>query len=61
MNAIDFQADPKPLFAGWRIARFKRVGSTNDEARRAALAGDAGRLWVVADEQTHGRGRKGRF
>ena len=61
LNAIDFQADPKPLFAGWRVARFARVGSTNDEARRSALAGDAGRLWVVAEEQTHGRGRKGRF
>jgi len=61
LNALDFQADPKPLFAGWRVARFARVGSTNDEARRLALGGDAGRLWVVAKEQTHGRGRKGRF
>jgi BirA family biotin operon repressor/biotin-[acetyl-CoA-carboxylase] ligase len=61
LNAIHFQIDPKPLFAGWRVARFNRVGSTNDEARRFVLAGDAGRLWVVAEEQTHGRGRKGRF
>ena len=61
MNAIDFQVVPEPLFAGWRVARFTRVESTNDEARRSALAGDAGRLWVVAEEQTHGRGRKGRF
>jgi BirA family biotin operon repressor/biotin-[acetyl-CoA-carboxylase] ligase len=61
LNATDFQADPKPLFAGWRVARFARVASTNDEARRCALGGDAGRLWVVAAEQTHGRGRKGRF
>ena len=61
MNAIGFQIEPRPLFAGWRVARFARVGSTNDEARSAALAGDAGRLWVVAEEQTHGRGRKGRF
>jgi BirA family biotin operon repressor/biotin-[acetyl-CoA-carboxylase] ligase len=61
LNAIDFQIDLKPLFAGWRVARFARVSSTNDEARRSALAGDAGRLWVVAEEQTHGRGRKGRF
>jgi BirA family biotin operon repressor/biotin-[acetyl-CoA-carboxylase] ligase len=57
----DRQIDPQPLIAGWRIARLARVGSTNDEARRRALAGDPGRLWVVADEQTHGRGRKGRF
>ncbi len=61
MNAIDIQLDPQPLFAGWRVARFARVGSTNDEARGAALDGDSGRLWVVAAEQTHGRGRKGRF
>jgi len=61
LNAVDFRPDPQPLFAGWRIARFARLGSTNDEARRAALAGDPGRLWIVADEQVHGRGRKGRF
>jgi BirA family transcriptional regulator, biotin operon repressor / biotin---[acetyl-CoA-carboxylase] ligase len=61
LNAFNFSADPKPLFAGWRVARLARVGSTNDEARRLAAAGDAGRLWVVAEEQTHGRGRKGRF
>jgi len=61
LNAIDIQVDPQPLFAGWRVARFARLGSTNDEARRAALDGDSGRLWIVAEEQTHGRGRKGRF
>ena len=36
------------------------IDSTNEEARRRALAGDAGRLWIVADEQTAGRGRRGR-
>jgi BirA family biotin operon repressor/biotin-[acetyl-CoA-carboxylase] ligase len=46
--------------AGWRVERLSRVGSTNDEARRRALAGDPGRLWVVAREQTQGRGRRGR-
>ena len=34
--------------------------STNEEARRRALAGDPGRLWIVADQQTAGRGRRGR-
>jgi len=61
LNAIDRHHDPRPLFAGWRVLRLASVGSTNDEARRAALAGDGGRLWVVAAEQTHGRGRKGRY
>ena len=37
-----------------------RLGSTNDEARSLALAGDPGRVWIVADEQTAGRGRQGR-
>ncbi len=47
-------------FLSWRVARFATVDSTNEEARRLALAGDPGRLWVVADEQTAGRGRRGR-
>ena len=37
-----------------------RLGSTNDEARSRALAGDPGRVWIVASEQTAGRGRQGR-
>jgi BirA family transcriptional regulator, biotin operon repressor / biotin---[acetyl-CoA-carboxylase] ligase len=45
---------------GWRIVRFDALDSTNEEARRRALAGDADRLWIVADEQTAGRGRRGR-
>jgi BirA family biotin operon repressor/biotin-[acetyl-CoA-carboxylase] ligase len=45
---------------GWRLEYHARVGSTNDEARILALAGDPGRLWIVANEQTAGRGRHGR-
>jgi BirA family transcriptional regulator, biotin operon repressor / biotin---[acetyl-CoA-carboxylase] ligase len=45
---------------GWRVVRFGAIDSTNEEARRRALAGDAGRVWIVADEQTAGRGRRGR-
>jgi BirA family biotin operon repressor/biotin-[acetyl-CoA-carboxylase] ligase len=45
---------------GWRVRRFASVDSTNrwvlDEARRGAPAG----LVAVADEQTAGRGRRGR-
>ena len=62
MNASPRPAEEQePLVAGWRVARHARLDSTNDEARRRALAGDPGRLWVVAGEQTHGRGRHGRF
>jgi BirA family transcriptional regulator, biotin operon repressor / biotin---[acetyl-CoA-carboxylase] ligase len=46
--------------SGWRLDRRESVGSTNDEARAAALADDKGRLWIIADEQTSGRGRRGR-
>jgi BirA family transcriptional regulator, biotin operon repressor / biotin---[acetyl-CoA-carboxylase] ligase len=55
-------AAPRPNSAGqgWRIVRFNAVDSTNEEARRHALAGDTARLWIVADEQTAGRGRRGR-
>jgi BirA family transcriptional regulator, biotin operon repressor / biotin---[acetyl-CoA-carboxylase] ligase len=48
------------LAAGWRVERRDSVASTNDEARRRALEGDGGRLWIVAREQSQGRGRRGR-
>jgi len=45
---------------GWRAQVHARLASTNDAARACALAGDPGRLWIVADEQLAGRGRHGR-
>lgn len=45
---------------GWRVVRLGAIDSTNEEARRRAVAGDAGGLWIVADQQTEGRGRRGR-
>lgn len=36
------------------------VGSTNEEALSRAKAGEAGPLWIVAKQQTGGRGRRGR-
>ncbi len=36
------------------------IDSTSEEARRRAFARGQGRLWIVADEQTAGRGRRGR-
>ena len=44
----------------WRIVRLDAVDSTNEEGRRRALTGDADRMWIVAEEQTAGRGRRGR-
>lgn len=45
---------------GQEIRRFARCGSTMDEARALALAGADEGLVVVAEEQTAGRGTKGR-
>lgn len=42
------------------ILHFPEVGSTNDEVMRRAQAGAADGLWVLADRQTQGRGRRGR-
>lgn len=46
--------------AAWRHLDLMSVGSTNAEAMAFAGAGDPGRLWVTAGEQTAGRGRRGR-
>jgi BirA family biotin operon repressor/biotin-[acetyl-CoA-carboxylase] ligase len=46
--------------AGWRVDRYSVLDSTSEEAKRRALDGDTGRLWIVADRQTQGRGRHGR-
>ena len=43
-----------------RIERHASLVSTNDEAMRRAREGHGGGVWIVADEQTGGRGRHGR-
>jgi BirA family biotin operon repressor/biotin-[acetyl-CoA-carboxylase] ligase len=45
---------------GYRLETFEQLGSTNDEAMARARAGDPGRLWIVAEAQSAGRGRHGR-
>ncbi len=42
------------------IKHYSVLGSTNDEAKRLALAGEQGPLWIHADRQTRGRGRRSR-
>lgn len=42
------------------VLRFDEIDSTNAEARRRAEAGDPGPLWITAERQTAGRGRRGR-
>src|SRR3569832_2875552 len=45
--------------AGVRYLRFDTLGSTNAEALARARTGESGPLWIVAGEQTAGRGRRG--
>lgn len=45
--------------AGFQLLHVTRAESTNEAALRAVQAG-VDRFWVVADEQTKGRGRHGR-
>jgi BirA family biotin operon repressor/biotin-[acetyl-CoA-carboxylase] ligase len=42
------------------VRHFTELDSTNSEAARLAQAGEAGPLWIVAERQTAGRGRRGR-
>jgi BirA family transcriptional regulator, biotin operon repressor / biotin---[acetyl-CoA-carboxylase] ligase len=46
--------------SSWRVAHFDAIDSTSEEARRCAVTGDPGLLWIVAEEQSAGRGRRGR-
>ena len=48
------------LRVGRHLVYHEVTGSTNDDARRLAEAGAPDGLVVLADEQTHGRGRLGR-
>jgi BirA family biotin operon repressor/biotin-[acetyl-CoA-carboxylase] ligase len=43
-----------------RIEVFETLDSTNEEAKRRALAGETGPLWIIARSQSAGRGRRGR-
>ena len=43
------------------IVRLGTVDSTNAEALRLARSGTLGPLWIVAEQQTAGRGRRGRL
>jgi BirA family transcriptional regulator, biotin operon repressor / biotin---[acetyl-CoA-carboxylase] ligase len=43
-----------------RVLHFERLDSTNEEALRQLALGSETPLWIIADEQTQGRGRNGR-
>jgi BirA family biotin operon repressor/biotin-[acetyl-CoA-carboxylase] ligase len=50
--------DAADLAGGWH-EKFETLGSTNAEALARARAGVRGPLWISADRQTGGRGRRG--
>jgi len=57
---MPFTLGPRAASAGYRLAAFDRIGSTNAEALRRAREGERGPTWFVTSEQTAGRGRRQR-
>ncbi|HEX2593482.1 MAG TPA: biotin--[acetyl-CoA-carboxylase] ligase [Rhizomicrobium sp.] len=45
---------------GYGLRHFEVIDSTNEEARRLANGGQVDPVWIAADRQTAGRGRRGR-
>lgn len=57
---MTFSLGPRATSAGYRLAVFDSIGSTNVEAMDRARAGERGPIWFVTTEQTAGRGRRNR-
>jgi BirA family transcriptional regulator, biotin operon repressor / biotin---[acetyl-CoA-carboxylase] ligase len=57
---MTFALGPRAVSAGYRLAAFDQIGSTNAEALLRARDGEAGPMWFVTSEQTAGRGRRHR-
>ncbi|MBR0697536.1 biotin--[acetyl-CoA-carboxylase] ligase [Bradyrhizobium lablabi] len=57
---MTFALGPRAVSAGYRLAVFDRIGSTNAEALLRARDGERGPMWFVTPEQTAGRGRRQR-
>jgi BirA family transcriptional regulator, biotin operon repressor / biotin---[acetyl-CoA-carboxylase] ligase len=55
-----FSLGPRAQSAGYRLAAFDQIGSTNTEAMARARDGEAGPTWFVTSDQTAGRGRRQR-
>jgi BirA family biotin operon repressor/biotin-[acetyl-CoA-carboxylase] ligase len=53
------QLDPAAIAAGVRLLVRASIASTNAEALALARGGERGPLWIVARQQTAGRGRRG--
>jgi BirA family biotin operon repressor/biotin-[acetyl-CoA-carboxylase] ligase len=57
---MTFSLGSRAASAGYRLAAFDHIGSTNAEALARARDGERGPLWFVTSEQTAGRGRRHR-
>jgi BirA family transcriptional regulator, biotin operon repressor / biotin---[acetyl-CoA-carboxylase] ligase len=57
---MTFSLGPRATAAGYRLAAFDSIGSTNAEALARARDGERGPIWLVTSEQTAGRGRRNR-
>jgi BirA family transcriptional regulator, biotin operon repressor / biotin---[acetyl-CoA-carboxylase] ligase len=57
---MTFSLGPRASSAGYRLAAFDHIGSTNAEALARARDGERGPMWFVTSEQTAGRGRRHR-
>jgi BirA family biotin operon repressor/biotin-[acetyl-CoA-carboxylase] ligase len=57
---MPFTLGPRAASAGYRLAAFDQIGSTNAEAMALARNGERGPMWFVTSEQTAGRGRRHR-
>jgi BirA family transcriptional regulator, biotin operon repressor / biotin---[acetyl-CoA-carboxylase] ligase len=57
---MPFSLGHRAISAGYRLAAFESIGSTNAEAMSRARAGECGPMWFVTSEQTAGRGRRNR-
>jgi BirA family transcriptional regulator, biotin operon repressor / biotin---[acetyl-CoA-carboxylase] ligase len=57
---MTFSLGPRAISAGYRLAAFDSIGSTNAEALSRAREGERGPVWFVTSEQTAGRGRRNR-
>src|SRR3984957_13117068 len=55
-----FSLGPRATSAGYRLAAFDSIGSTNAEALSRARDGERGPIWFVTSQQTAGRGRRHR-
>ena len=55
-----FSLGPRAVSAGYRLAAFDSIGSTNAEALSRARDGERGPIWFVTSLQTAGRGRRHR-